>query len=190
MGFWLQIQADNGSEVLRNIHPDGGIGGKAILAFLIGLSNYTHRLEDKSDDSAELSLSYVYDWFSRVETIMGKTFLPRCEALLESMWGNGGDPTEFREHEYAFFLHRNPSSRSMSESQFQELVRSNQARWQPIEDVLHGVELLLEMFRQPGIEPLEGFYAPEDTIPDFEALQFNIRLLKQRGNSVIRLNFF
>ena len=59
--------------------------------------------------------------------------------------------------------------------------------WKPIGEVVRGVEMLLDLFKSKRIKSLSGFYEPENTIPDFEALYANLELLAKRGNKVVRL---
>jgi hypothetical protein len=106
------------------------------------------------------------------------------------MWGDGGDPTEYREDEYEFFRKRAPAvGDDFTEEMFVTMVRQSGEQWKPIGEVMRGVQLLLTVFEESTSEPLEGFYEPKDTIADFEALVANLELLAKRGNEVVRLNF-
>jgi len=184
MGFKVQIEADYRSEILQNIHPHGKpSGGKAILAFLTGLSGYTTPFE-------EPNLMYVDKWYQNAEVITKQSFFPICHPILDCMWGDGGDATEYEIYDYHFYLQRHQlTATNFSEADFQEWIRLDRKRWESISDVIKGVQLLLKMFSNHQVEALEGFYAPTDTIPDFEALEHNLKLLDSRGNTTVRLNF-
>jgi hypothetical protein len=106
------------------------------------------------------------------------------------MWGDGGDPTEYREDEFEFFRKRRPAGGDdLSEDMFQTMVRQSAEWWKPIDEVMRGVRLLIEVFESTEIEALEGFFEPDDTIPDLEALMANLDFLAKRENKVVRLNF-
>jgi hypothetical protein len=187
MVFWLQIQADHGSEMLQNIYPDGKrTGGNAVLAFLVGLETYSTWNETKQDSYPELKA--VVTWCRKLEILASASIFPICRALLDCDWSDCGDPTRWREDEYEFYKHRMGDNLT-TEEQFLAMVRDYDKHWQPIDKVMQGVRLLLDMFNRVNIEPLEGFYVPEDTIPDFEAFYYNLELLKKRGCQDIRLNF-
>lgn len=185
MGFRLQIQADYGNEALRNLHPDKRYGsGKAILAFLTGLSGYAHEITNPDYKPTDP----IDTWFQELEWLSELTFMPTCSSLLGAMWADGGDPTEFQEHEYKFYLQR-VGQGALPEDEFKVMVRGYPNHWQPIQAVREGVQLLLQMFSTPQIKPLEGFFDVEYTPPDFEALELNLKFLQERGNTVVRLNF-
>jgi hypothetical protein len=189
MGFKVQIQADYGSEMLLNVYPRSkSAGGKAVLAFLGGLQTYCDWAEDDAQKYPELKA--VVEWYRLLEQSAEVSFCPICQALLDCMWGDGGDPTEYREDEYEFFRKRSPAvGDDFTEEKFKSWVRQSKERWKPIDDVMRGVQLLLEMFKNSTAQALEGFYEPEDTIPDFEALSANLDWLSMRGREVVRLNF-
>lgn len=188
MGFSLRIETSSG-EALQNIHLRGELtGGSTVFAFLMGLLTYCDW--DRTDDTGKSSLQHVFDWYQRLDKLMLNTLCITCQALMASIWGDGGDPTEYREDEYGFYLHRNANSGTkLSEAEFQAMVLTYDRAYQPIEDVLAGVQTLLGAFTENAIEPLEGFYVSESTIQDFEALQFNLEWLEKRSNDEVRLNF-
>ena len=159
MAFWLQIQADYGSESLQNVHPDReAAGGKAVCAFLDGLQVHCSWTEE--DPRKHPELTAVEAWYRVLEQYTGTSLSSTCGALLDCMWGEGDDPLESSEN------------------------------WKAIDEVTRGVRILLDAFRNSKVQPLEGFYEPENTIPDFEALLANLELLARRGNKVVRLNFY
>jgi hypothetical protein len=183
MGFTVQIQADYGSEILSN-YP---MGGKAVFAFLMGLQTYC-----TWDDDGPLSQNIpgqrqIHAWYAGLDAVMGGNLCATCQAFLDSMWGDGGDSTEYREDEYDFYVKRGGST--ITEAQFLDMVRRYEEHWQPIDDVLGGVRALLHAFANPQVGTLESFYVPEDSLPDFEALATNLAWLADRGNDVVRLNF-
>lgn len=188
MGFSLQIQAEYGGEILMNLHPEGKpSGGKAVFAFLSGLYNHCEGMWDEEDDPL---MRTIYEWYRGLEQSAGASFCPTCRALLDCMWGDGGDPTEYREDEYEYYRKRCPNiGDSFTKEMFQEMLRQSRERWKPIGEVIRGVQWLVDLFERSKLEPLEGFYEPGDTKPDFEALLANLRLLAKRGNTVVRLNF-
>lgn len=188
MGFRLQIQAEHGSEMLMNLHPeDKPSGGKAVLAFLIGLHNHCDGLEIDEEDPI---MQAIAEWYRKLEQLAGGSFCPTCRALLDCMWADGGDPTEYREDEYEFYRKRCPGvGDDFTEEDFQRRVRDSGERWKPISEVIAGVQLFLGVFERSDLETLDGFYEPEYTKSDFEALLANLELLAKRGNTVVRLNF-
>lgn len=187
MGFSLEIQADYGSVKLGNNHPEGKpSGGKAVFAFLGGLDLLT-TWED--DDSLEHpSLRPVVAWYRALEKSAGVALFPTCQPLLDCMWGDGGDSTEYGDDDFELFR-ENSGGFEITEEGFHELVRAGRERWRPIPQVAKAVALLLEIFGRVKIEPMDGWYVPEDTIPDFEALAANLDFLITRGHEVVRLNF-
>ncbi|HEX2620741.1 MAG TPA: hypothetical protein VHL11_11345 [Phototrophicaceae bacterium] len=189
MGFGLTVEADWCREVLSNVHPDGkGTGGNAVFAFLGGLSLYCDW--DIEKDQHRTNLLSVYEAFRQIDQAVTETLCETVQPLLDCMWGDGGDSTVYHEDEYEFFIHRSSGSGlTITLEEFQAMVRSYDKYWQPIESVIRGVQILLKIFRQISPEPLEGFYLPEETIPDFEALLINLNLLAERGNQKVRLNF-
>lgn len=184
MGFRLTIEADYRSEVLQNIHPEGkDSGGKAVLSFIVGLSNY---LALERDDN----LDDINQWYKKSEQITGYDYAPLYQSLVDCMWGDGGDSTEYQEEDYEFYLHRTNQKRGdFTQAQFRQFLTQYYERWQPIDKVIAGVDHLLQILVYPELEKLEGFYEPDATFSDFEALQHNLKLLKSRGNTTIRLNF-
>lgn len=188
MGFRLHIQADYGSEILSNIHPDGkGSGGKAVFAFLGGLQ-LLHDWNDGEEHEFP-DLQSVVDWYRALEKSAGMTFFPTCQPVIDCMWGDGGDPTEYKEDEFEFYRKRSPAMANLPEEDFREIVRASGERWRPIVEVAKGVDMLLDIFNRAKVEPLDGFYEAADTIPDFEALAANLDFLIGRGSQVVRLNF-
>lgn len=187
MGFSVQIEADRGSEVLQNLHPDGKLtGGNAVFAFLMGLLNYCSWKRDGADIYP--GLEPVIEWYQQLDDTLSEPLCGLCDALMDCMWGDGGDSTTYYEDEYEFYKKRHLGVPSITEEQFRMMVREGDEHWKPIEDVLRGVQQLLNAFKSVTIKPLEGFYEPENTIPDFEALLWNLELLAKRGNEVVRLN--
>ncbi|HVU13777.1 MAG TPA: hypothetical protein VHD90_21015 [Phototrophicaceae bacterium] len=188
MGFFLQIQADHGSEMLRNVHPEGkASGGNALLGFLVGLQNYCTWEQEQAKEYPELVPAIA--WFQQLEADAAEDLCDVCGALLDCMWGDGGDPTEYHDDEYAFYSKRYSGAPALTEEQFKRIVWDAPQHWEPIEEVMKGVRLLLGLLQDPACEPLAGVYHPEDTIPDFEALYANLELLAKRGNELVRLNF-
>lgn len=188
MGFSLLIQTGYGGEALINRHPEGKpAGGGAVFEFLGGLQT----LCDWTDNNSGYpDLKSVVEWYRKLERSAGVSFFPACQTLLDCIWGDGGDLTEYREDEYEFFKKRNTGvGDEFTEEMFQRMVRHSRESWKPIGDVIGGVRLLLNVFEHSKIEPLEGFYDPEYTKPDFEALLANLELLAERGNKAVRLNF-
>jgi hypothetical protein len=104
------------------------------------------------------------------------------------MWGDGGDPIEYKENELDYYQKRNPGT-NMDKLSFQKYIKESGERWKPIDQVINGARFLTELFSRNDIEHLEGFYEPENTIIDFEALLFNLEILERRGNKFVRLNF-
>lgn len=182
MGFQVRIEADYGSEILSN-YPSGG---KAVEAFLMGLSGYDLTLTTGNRNS-DPTLDKLDDWYRELERSTGVSLFPACRALVDCQWGDGGDHYDYRPDEYDLFLKRNPE---FSEEQFQGYIDAHNKTWQPIGEVIKGVRLLVEVFTHNEIAPLEGFYVPEDSIPDFQALLANLELLANRKAQVVRLNFF
>lgn len=188
MGFDLSIEADDGAEKLLNIHPAGYLsGGKAVFAFLSGLSLYC----TVPPQSSTNSLQHVYTWYQQLDRLHQPPLCVGCRELLDSLWGDGGDETRYNEDEYEFFRHRLQTSGSQppTEAEFLAMVRNSDQHWQPIGAVMSGVRTLLDRFRSDDPKSLEGFYQPDDTIPDFEALLSNLELLASRGREEVRLNF-
>jgi hypothetical protein len=189
MGFRLQIQADYGGEMLVNVHPERkGSGGKAVLAFLIGLHN--HCAGEKFIEDGPI-MQEVSEWYRRLEQAYGSPFYSGCRSLLDCMWSDGGDQTEYHEDEYEFFRKRSPGlGDGFTMSDFQKWVAESRERWKPISEVISGVRIILKVFTRSEVEPLDGFYEPQYTELDFEALLSNLELLAERGNTVVRLRFF
>jgi hypothetical protein len=188
MGFDLSIEADYGAEKLLNIHPAGYLtGGKAVFAFLSGLSLYC-RVPPQSSTN---SLQHVYAWYQQLDRLHQPPLGVSCRELLDSLWGDSGDETRYNEDEYEFFHQRLQKSGAQppTEAEFLAMVRNYDQHWQPIAAVMSGVRILLDRFSRDDRKPLEGFYRPDDTIPDFEALLSNLELLASRGREEVRLNF-
>jgi hypothetical protein len=188
MGFSVQIQAEYGAETLQNIHPDGRFtGGKAILAFLMGLHNYCNSF--KAGQEIYPGLEGVIEWYQQLDTYLSESLCTSCNSLLDCMWGNGGDSTEYSENEYEFYKKRTAPGLEITEEQFHFMVHDSRQHWKPIEEVITGVQVLLNLFKSQSLEELEGFYDRQYTIPDFEALLANLEFLAKRHNHVVRLNF-
>lgn len=187
MGFSVRIEADYGSEILSNWHPDGKqTDGKAVLAFLTGLDLFCGWSDDNyTEDDISKNIVYWYQLFERTAEVR---LCASCRSLLDCMWGDGGDHTEYHADDYEFYKYR-ASYLQITQTQFQSWLQASEAHWKPINEVIDGVRLRLYVFRHAPIQSLEGFYVPEDTLPDFEALYANLNLLAQRGNQMIRLNF-
>jgi hypothetical protein len=182
MGFQIQIEADHGSVILTN-YPSGG---KAVLAFLMGLNGYADSLESV-DYYQQSGLEEVGAWYQALEQSAGVPFFPTCRAVIDCMWGDGSDHYSYREDDYDLYSRHGAS---LTDEQFRLWVQQSETRWQPVGRVIEIVHLLLDVFERTSAEPLEGFYEPEDTIRDFEALLGNLELLASRKAQVVRLNFF
>jgi hypothetical protein len=188
MGFRVRIEADYGGEMLQNLHPENKpSNGKAILAFLLGLENFCSWTDDK-----EKELKPIIDWYQKLDNASQSSLCTTCRPLLDCMWANGGDLTSYHEDEWEFYKKRYPSftDSSFTEDMFKAMVRESQIRWKPIHEVINGVRYLLDLFKQSTPEPLEGFYDPNFSRFDFEALLVNLELLAKRGNKEVRLNFY
>ncbi len=185
MSFEARIEADNGAEILSNLHPDGKrTSGKAVFAFLSGLQTLCYWTA--SDNST--SLVGIVEWYRRLETSANVQLCSTCRPLLDCMWGDGGDHTEYHQTDYEFYKHRGGGSQ-ISEADFLKFIQDTILHWQPIDKVIGAIQLLLTIFQNMTVEPLEGFFHPEDSRADFEALYANLKLLSQRGAQTIRLNF-
>ncbi len=186
MSFQLKIQADYGKEMLINVHPLGKpSSGKAVMAFLMGLVNYNEEINSNNDDEPTKSILY---WYQNLEQLAGESFKIIYKPLIDCMWGDGGDPIEYKEDEFEYYQKRNPGT-NIDKVAFQKYIKESGERWKPIDQVIKGVRILTELFSRNDIEQLEGFYEPKNTFIDFEALSFNLELLERRGNKFVRLNF-
>src|SRR4030042_3915918 len=104
MGLRLEIQADHGIELLSNVHPEGKpSGGKAVLALLIGLCNYCDDIKYSNDDKMMVN---IFFWYKKLDQLTGGIIKEECRPLLDCMWGDGGDPTEYQEDEYELYKSR------------------------------------------------------------------------------------
>ncbi len=173
MGFFVLIEGTY--DTLRNRHPEGKpSGGNAILAFLTGLAvyqDYFASKEGNSDVSINQSVNETMRWYQSVETNFHISFFPDCQALIGSIWGDGGKSIEcYSENDYEFYANPLTSSGAITREQFRELLQASRLCWKPITDVINGVRLLLDVFNDLNSTSFEGFYEPMDTIPDFEAL--------------------
>ncbi len=187
MGFWLRIESDSG-EILKNKYPGRDqIGGKAILSFLTGLSLFCDLAENKYENDPLMQA--VKNWYRTLEIITNNKLCTVCRPLLECIWADQGEFIEYREDEYTFYLHRNLGFH-FTEVEFRQIVHDSKVSWKPIDEVLEGVQFLLNTFQNPSLITFEGNYEPEHTIPDFEALYLNLKLLVDRGNDEVRLNFY
>lgn len=178
MGFSVRIEADWGSEVLRNWHPDGKLtGGKAVFAFWASLNSYC----------LKLGVIHFDEWFERLDRLSPELLCIACRAFIECAWGDAGDHTHYGEDDFEFYKKRHGVN--LTEEQFLLNLQYARDRWQPIGEVIHSIQLLLDLFKSNPLEDWDGCYEAEYTIPDFEALLWNLELLANRGNEVVRLNF-
>jgi hypothetical protein len=128
-------------------------------------------------------------WYEKLEQAAEVELCRLAQPLLGCMWGDGGDHTEYREDDYEFYLYRVGANTPMSEDEFITMLQLSIEHWKPLHEVRDAVKALLDIFQRISPDQLDGFYTPEYTIPDFEALHANLTLLAQRGNQVVRLNF-
>jgi hypothetical protein len=184
MGISMVIEADMGAEKLTNRHPDPNKywGGQAVFYFLMGLDNYCAWKSGRSTH-----LEQIDNWYRALEQASDFSLCQTCKSLVDCRWGDGGDSTVYSADEYEWYKKRHGDS--TTEEQFNAMVLDWYESWKPIDEVLNGVQSLLRLFRQVSPQPLEGFYHPTTTIPDFEALAANLQLLASRGNETVRLNF-
>lgn len=114
-----------------------------------------------------------------------------CRESLDYVWDDGGDETRYNEDEYEFFHHlmQKSGAQTLTKVEFLAIVRNYDQHWQTIAAVMSGVWILLERFGRSELRPLEGFYQPNDTIPDLEALLSKLELLASLGHEEVRLNF-
>lgn len=184
MGISVVIEADYGTEKLINRHPDPGKywGGQAVFYFSMGLDNYCAWKSGRGT-----YLERIDDWYQALDQASGFSLCLTCKSLVDCRWGDGGDSTVYSADEYEWYKKRHGDS--TSEEQFKAMVGRWHESWKPIDEVLNGVHALLGLFQEVSPQPLEGFYHPNTTIPDFEALSANLQLLASRGNKVVRLNF-
>src|SRR5262245_38132077 len=101
MGFVASLETDVGDS-LRLFHPDGQLGGKALLALLTALGNLCPTTDDHE----------LRTWFGRLETFCA---LPICTLTvsLAGAWYAGD--WDYREDEYAIFQQRSPQTPLMEQ---------------------------------------------------------------------------
>lgn len=191
MGFGLIIEADG--ETLQNKHPDDalrGSSGKAVFNFLSSLSYYDTCKNDNLMLDNELMDTHT--WFEIFEE--KATSISECRALIDCLWGDGGDFTRYSESDYDLFIQRHGAIRSdgveNTRESFLEFIQKSQQAFQPIEDIITGLRFLLNNFKHHSFEPIY-FYQPEEPsyIEDFEVLILNLEFLEKRGNKRVRLTF-
>src|SRR5688572_20115514 len=131
MGFRLRIEADYGNEVLQNDHPrEHSSGGKAVLAFLSGLQSYCS-LEGE-EEFPELQL--IKEWYQHLDDAANSSLCAKCRALLDCMWGDGGDSTVYQADEWEFYKkrHANMIDDGFTEDMFKKMVQDYDLHWKPI----------------------------------------------------------
>jgi hypothetical protein len=184
VGVSVQIEAGYGSETLQNSHPNGlHTSGKAVFAFWGGLNGFCMWRDGVGDWTR---LKYVMAWYQQLEEFSPRPLCSICRAFVDCAWGDGGDPIEYHEDDYDVYKKRHPST---TEAEFLLYLQDSDQHWQPIDEVITGVQVLLNLFKSQSLEELEGFYDRQYTTPDFEALLANLEFLAKRHNHVVRLNF-
>lgn len=181
MGVSVQIEADYCTEILNNVHPDGRFtGGNAVYALWSGLNSFCMWRDGVS------SWMYDHEWFLQLEKFSIQPLSVACRAFVDCAWGDDGDGTNYQEDDYEFYKKRHPST---TEEEFLLNLKYAHESWQPIDEVIKGVQLLLSIFKSQPLEDVDGLYISEYAIPDFEALLANLEFLAKRRNNVVRLNF-
>ncbi|MBA3870736.1 MAG: hypothetical protein H0X30_16475 [Anaerolineae bacterium] len=185
MSFTVSVEAGYASKLathLPTIH-----GGQAVFAFLSGLQYYC-----EVDDDLDSELNHTWrEWFKHLQTHIEQPLCEVFQPLADCMWGDGGGlGGDFREDEYEWYLKRNSEApMKMSEAEFQQFIQLGELYWSPIDAVIANVKLLIELFKTLKLSEVEGLYAAEHMIPDFEALDETLGIFKYYGYRTIRLNF-
>jgi len=170
--FYAAIETDTG-EFLNVIRPDGRIGGKAVLSFLLGLSGYCSK-------SGDLELG----WFATLEARSSEPICQLLHPLLHSFYS--GD-WNYKEDEYEFFRRRAPEM-SLTEDEFREIMHQIIEKWTDLGLILSNVGELMKLVKEDELEA-SSWYVPRDTVTDFDALFQTLKMASERKAHRVRIRF-
>src|SRR5688500_6789079 len=146
MGFTVLIET--GIETLSNRHPKGAYtSGKAVFAFLCGLESFC-ALSSAADVP---SLQKMYAWYTQLTQLSTEDLCGKCKSLLDCMWDDGGDSTQYGDDDYEFYVSRHSHHQSLTKDEYMKILRSNWETYQPIREVIESVQFLLEVIRNPSL---------------------------------------
>jgi hypothetical protein len=173
MGSVASIETDVGDN-LRLLHPEGHLGGKALLSLLTALGNFCPTTDDRE----------LRAWFARLEA---HTKISIC-ALAESLMGAwyAGD-WDYREDEYFIFQHRSPHT-SLTEEEFKRTLQHIAERWGDLELLRTTTNLLLHILTIAQLEET-WWYHPDWTLRDLRALAHALSLAAERQAARVRIQF-
>jgi hypothetical protein len=184
--FWAHLETDVG-EQLRVLRPDGTIGGKAILSFIVGIENYCMMITASVNTSQEEShpdMQMMLQWFAKLEL---HTHQPICSLtqLLQQAYYSGD--WSYNENEYNWFLHQQPEfGKALSEEKFKETIRQVNQKWVDAGMLFANINKLIRALLEADLQNT-WWYASKHSETDFQALAYTLSLAIQRGAEQVRI---
>jgi hypothetical protein len=176
----VTVEADYCAGILRTRRQ-----GIAVLPFLGGLHRFVKDIKTPDPRSQA-----EHRWFEQFESRFDQPLRQLFDPILHCMWKNARiDFTQYREDEYRWFLKRHILLDGPSEEEFKATVKYSNERWSDIDAVMAEVKLLMDVFKQDILQPLEGCYDSQNTLADFEDLYETLEIFVQRGYKLVRLSF-
>ena|SRR5258706_2157821 len=173
MGFVASIETDVG-DCLRLLHPDGQLGGKALLALLTALGNLCPTTDDHD----------LRAWFGRLEAHAERPICTLTASLMGAWYAGDWD---YRDDEYSIFQHRSPEM-PLTEQDFKRMLNQVAERWGDIEQLRTTTDVLLGALRAAQLEET-WWYHPVWTLRDLDALTHTFRLAAERYARRARIRF-
>jgi hypothetical protein len=177
--YIVTVEADYRAGILRTRRQ-----GVAVLPFLGGLHRFVANIETPDSQSHRERL-----WFEQFESRFDQPLSQLFEPILHCMWHSRIDFSQFREDEFEWYWKRHMALDGISEDEFKALVKYSKERWSDIDAVIAEVKLLMDIFKQGDLQPLEGCYDSQNTLADFEDLDETLEILVRRGYKLVRLSF-
>jgi len=171
---WSAILETDFWDTFKLIRPDGMIGGKALLSFLMIVDsecNYGY-------DADNTVVSWITNFNEQSAHDFCETFAKLINAYYTGNW-------DYEDDQYNIFLLRSPSS-EITETDFKKTIREIREKWTNIDELIKATQILIGEFRKNYLEQTD-WYVEQDMIGDFEGLLQTLMLAKERKAKTVRI---
>jgi hypothetical protein len=167
-----QVESDMG-EVLLILMDDGGIAGKALLAFQSSLHVYCMNELDEKDRV----------WFLALQS---KTHEDLCTIGNYFLRAIISGDMNYSEDEFEFYKHRT-SGFEVTEEMFRQALEYANSAWTSIELVIESINTFISCLKQADL-PAVAWCDPEYLVSELDALARTLSILLGRHAKKIRIN--
>lgn len=173
MSFRASIET-NISQDFQILLPTGQIGGNALMAFLIPLTNFCL---DDNDVS-------IKSWLNNIPLSHHRSICDLIQSLSQAHFS--GD-WAYNEDEFTLFQSHNPDY-MLAEEEFKQIIHQMDMKWTNIQILVTDLADLLDVLTK-GNPPATWWYDPQGTIQDIFALYNTLQQAVNQGASLARIKF-